>query len=171
MRRRIAVEGLVLATLLACATTGKPADLCRPNQPCWPTAADWGRLGSSLRGKLEQPRSPLLPCRNDAASEACAAAIAGLKNPFYIQDQAGGTESAGWLDAWVAAPSAYAVAAESADDVVAAVSFAREHHLRLVIKGTGHDYLGRSNAPDSLLIWTHKMREVTVHDAFVARGC
>ncbi|HKA88473.1 MAG TPA: FAD-binding protein, partial [Haliangiales bacterium] len=78
---------------------------------------------------------------------------------------------AGWLDAWVAAPSAYAVAAESADDVVAAVSFAREHHLRLVIKGTGHDYLGRSNAPDSLLIWTHKMREVTVHDAFVARGC
>ncbi len=54
------------------------------------------------------------------------------------------------------------MAAERAEDVVAAVNFAREHQLPLVIKGTGHDYLGRSNAPDSLLVWTHKMRQVTV---------
>jgi FAD/FMN-containing dehydrogenase len=51
--------------------------------------------------------------------------------------------------AWNAAPSAYAVTAESSRDVAAAVNFARQHRLRLVIKGTGHDYLGRSNAPDS----------------------
>jgi FAD/FMN-containing dehydrogenase len=63
------------------------------------------------------------------------------------------------------------VAAESAADVVAAVNFARAHHLRLVVKGTGHDYLGRSNAPGSLLVWTHRMRQVTTHDAFVPAGC
>jgi FAD/FMN-containing dehydrogenase len=39
------------------------------------------------------------------------------------------------------------------------------------VKGTGHDYLGRSSAPDSLLIWTHQMRQVTVDDAFVPHGC
>jgi FAD/FMN-containing dehydrogenase len=39
-----------------------------------------------------------------------------------------------------------------------------------VIKGTGHDYLGRSCAPGSLMIWTHRMREVTVHDSFVPAG-
>ena len=66
--------------------------------------------------------------------------------------------------------SPYAVAAESAQDVAAAVNFARQHGIRLVIKGTGHDYLGRSNAPDSLLIWTHNMRDVTVHDAFTIDG-
>src|SRR5437764_51363 len=56
-------------------------------------------------------------------------------------------------------------------DIAAAVDFARRHRLRLVVKGTGHDYLGRSNAPDSLLLWTHNMRQVSPHDAFVGRGC
>jgi FAD/FMN-containing dehydrogenase len=49
----------------------------------------------------------------------------------------------------VFAPSVYAVAAEITSDVVAAVNFARENNLRLVIKGGGHSYLGRSNAPVS----------------------
>jgi FAD/FMN-containing dehydrogenase len=97
--------------------------------------------------------------------------MAKLKNPFFIQDQVGGTESLGWMGAWNAATSAYAVVAQAPGDVVAAVNFAREHRLRLVIKGTGHDYLGRSNAPDSLLIWTHAMRRVTTTDAFVPEGC
>jgi FAD/FMN-containing dehydrogenase len=77
----------------------------------------------------------------------------------------------GWLGAWTAAASAYAVVATTTGDIVAAVNFARDHRLRLVIKGTGHDYLGRSNAPDSLLIWTHQMRRVSVQDAFVPQGC
>src|SRR6202011_1571035 len=56
-------------------------------------------------------------------------------------------------------------------DVVAGVNFAREHSLRLVVKGTGHSYLGTSNAPDSLLIWTRAMNKITLHRAFVAQGC
>ena len=93
-----------------------------------------------------------------------------LANPFYIADQPGLTESSGWLDAWRSSPSAYVVAAESAADVVAAVRFARAHNLRLVVKGRGHSYLGASNAPDSLLVWTRHMDGVTVHDAFTPGG-
>jgi FAD/FMN-containing dehydrogenase len=55
--------------------------------------------------------------------------------------------------------------------MVAAVDFARQHNLRLVIKGTGHDYLGRSSGQDSLLVWTHRMRGINVHDSFVPSGC
>ncbi len=51
----------------------------------------------------------------------------------------------------------YAVAARNAADIAAAVNFARENHLRLVVKGGGHSYQGTSNAPDSLLIWTRHM--------------
>jgi len=173
MLSRIAAA-LILAICPAAVRAAPPdeaPDRCRPNQSCWPTAEEWQKLRTSLRGRLEQPASPWEPCIVDATSPACAARLRDLKNPYYLQDQPGGTESAGWLDAWTAAPSAYAVAAESAEDVAAAVSFARNHNLRLVIKGTGHDYLGRSSAPDSLLIWTHQMRKVTVHDSFVARGC
>ena len=56
------------------------------------------------------------------------------------------------------------------EDVAAAVTFARDHGLSLVIKGTGHDYLGRSSYPDSLLIWTHHVRDIAVHEAFVPAG-
>ena len=50
-------------------------------------------------------------------------------------------------------------------------SISRNNNLRLVVRGGGHSYLGTSNAPDSLLIWTRRMNDITLHDAFVAQGC
>jgi FAD/FMN-containing dehydrogenase len=94
-----------------------------------------------------------------------------LKNPYYLGDEVGLTQSLGWVDAWTSRPSVYAVAARTTEDVVAAVNFAREHILRLVVKGGGHSYQGTSNAADSLLIWTRQMNAITVHEAFVAKGC
>ena len=176
-----------LAAVLLCVACGPPATApvaasippvaagapswCRPGEPCWPTDADWQQLRGRLHGALEASPLPWQPCRTDAAGAACGSVLASMHNPFYLQDQPGGTETVGWLGAWTAAPSAYAIVAQTAEDIAAGVDFARDHHLRLVIKGTGHDYLGRSNAPDSLLIWTHQMRQITVHDAFVGRGC
>ena len=51
------------------------------------------------------------------------------------------------------------------------MNFARENNLRLVVKGGGHSYQGTSNAPDSLLIWTRHMNDITMHTAFVPQGC
>src|SRR5262249_18554859 len=67
--------------------------------------------------------------------------------------------------------SVYAVAARKTDDIVAAVNFARENKLRLVVKGGGHSYQGTSCAPDSLLIWTREMNAISLHQAFVGKGC
>ena len=77
----------------------------------------------------------------------------------------------GWVDAWATKPSVYAVAARNAHDIAAAVNFARENNLRLVVKGGGHSYQGTSNAPDSLLIWTRHMNDIAMHTAFVPQGC
>jgi FAD/FMN-containing dehydrogenase len=63
------------------------------------------------------------------------------------------------------------VAPARASHVAAAVDFARRHRVRLVVKGGGHSYLGTSNAPDSLLVWTRDMHDIVVHDAFVPQGC
>ena len=94
-----------------------------------------------------------------------------LENPYFVGDQAWATQSSGWAGAWSSKPSAWAVAARTAEDVAAAVSFAREHRVRLVVKGGGHSYLGTSNAPDSLLVWTRPMDAVVLHDAFTPQGC
>jgi FAD/FMN-containing dehydrogenase len=179
MRYTILGGALLSVVLLGgCSDRKAPASpaqtsrgFCKPGQACWPAAADWKQLQSGLTGRFEQPQSPLQPCRADADGEACANVMRDIKNPVAIQDLVGGTQSMGWLDAWEAEPSAYAVVAKDAQDIVAAVDFARAHRLRLVVKGTGHDYLGRSNAADSLLVWTHEMRKVTSIDSFVGNGC
>jgi len=93
-----------------------------------------------------------------------------MRNPYAIQDDPGGFQTTGWFGAYDSGHSPRTVAAESAADIAAAVTFARERGVGVVIKGAGHDYLGRSSAPGSLLIWTHRMRDVTVHDAFRPAG-
>ena len=115
--------------------------------------------------------SPLDVCRNPSEFARCDALFKEFKNPYYIRDQINLTQTTGWVDAWTSRPSAYALAVSNAGDVVAAVNFARENHLRLVVKGGGHSYLGASNAPDSLLIWTRHLDELTSHDAFTPQGC
>jgi FAD/FMN-containing dehydrogenase len=120
---------------------------------------------------LIKPRSPLASCTEPGGKAACGELLRELKNPYFVGDQAALTQTLGWVDAWTSAPSVYAVAAANTQDVVAAVNFAREHNLRLVVKGGGHSYQGTSNAPDSFLIWTRAMNKITLHDAFVAQGC
>ena len=143
----------------------------RPSDPGWPLPAGWEKLKQQVGGRLVPVTSPLAPCKDAPGGDACTARIEDLKNPYFIGEQAAGTQSSGWLDAWTSAPSAYAVAAKRTEDVVAAVNFARDHRLRLVVKGGGHSYQGTSNAPDSLLVWTREMHAITLHDAFVPRGC
>ncbi len=113
----------------------------------------------------------MLACQNEPSSSTCAALFKSLKNPYLLGDEVGLTQTLGWVDAWTSMPSSYAVVAQKTADIVAAVNFAREHRLRLVVKGGGHSYQGTSNAPDSLLIWTRAMKAVTLHDTFVPQGC
>ncbi len=109
--------------------------------------------------------------KTDPDSAAAELVSKNIRNPYYIGDQPGLTQTLGWVDAWATKPSVYAVAARNANDIAAAVNFARENNLRLVVKGGGHSYQGTSNAPDSLLIWTRHMNDIAMHPAFVPQGC
>src|SRR5262249_39617652 len=128
-------------------------------------------LREAVQGNLIEVQPLLAPCAREADGSECAELMKQLRNPFYLGDQPAGTQVSGWLDAWTPAPSVYAIRARTTQDVVAGVNFARTHNRRLVVRGTGHSYLGPSNAPDSLLIWTRAMNAVHVHEAFVPQGC
>jgi FAD/FMN-containing dehydrogenase len=131
---------------------------------------DVGQLAERVGDRLLRVVSALRPCQLDSSSPACSAVLQAVANPYFLQEDPGGFQTTGWLGAFVTQPSLYAVAAETPEDIAAAVTFARDRQARVVIKGTGHDYLGRSSAPGSLLVWTHRMREITVHQAFVPMG-
>src|SRR5262250_2683548 len=143
----------------------------RPSDATWPSQADWKRLNDAVGGTLIRVDSPISVLSTDPDGAAANQLAANLKNPYYIGEQPGLTQSSGWLDAWTTKPSVYAVAARNYNDIAAAVNFARDNDLRLVVKGGGHSYKGASNAPDSLLIWTRHMHDITMHSAFVPQGC
>ena len=143
----------------------------RPSDPRWPSKEAWKRLNDDVGGNLIPVDFPIKACLTSPQGADCKALFANLKNPYYIGDNPGVTQTLGWVDAWTTQPSVYAVAARNANDISAAVKFARNHNLRLVIKGGGHSYQGTSNAPDSLLIWTRHMDDVTIESDFVPQGC
>jgi FAD/FMN-containing dehydrogenase len=142
----------------------------RPGDAGWPSAADWDGLRHEVGGRLIGLESRLAACRTAPDGAACAAVLERLDDPYYLGDEPALTQASGYLDAWRAAPSVYAIAAAGTQDVVAAVNFARTHKLRLVVKGGGHSYQGTSSSADSLLIWTRAMNRIELHDAFVPEG-
>jgi FAD/FMN-containing dehydrogenase len=156
------------------AAINSPAALLRRSRPgdaSWPANEAWAALSRSVNGNLIKVDSLFAPCVSEPAGAACKDVAQNMRNPFYLGDQPGGTQVSGWLNAWAPEPSVYAIKAQSTADVVAGVNFARENNLRLVVKGAGHSYQGTSNAPDSLLIWTRAMNQVTLHDNFISAGC
>ena len=82
----------------------------------------------------------------------------------------------------------YSVAATSVEDIQAAVKFASERDLYLVVKNTGHDQLsssqvsgcrpaansihslGRSSGQGAFSIWTHNLRGRRWTDSYVVKG-
>ena len=143
----------------------------RPSDAGWPSKEAWSRLNDAVGGNLLPVDFPITACASGAGSAECKKVFETLRNPYYIGDQPGMTQTLGWIDAWATKPSVYAVAARNAHDIAEAVNFARKNDLRLVVKGGGHSYQGTSNAPDSLLIWTRHMNDIAMHTAFVPQGC
>jgi FAD/FMN-containing dehydrogenase len=173
MLRRSLLTGAAAVALAPVSVWAAPAAAprrVRPGDPAWPDASAWESLNKAVGGRLIEPKPLLEACIADPESGACKATLKSMFNPFFLGDQVSGTQVSGWYNAWSPAVSARAVAARNTVDVQAAVNFARTHNLRLVVKGGGHSYQGTSNAPDSLLVWTRPMRDVTVHEAFTPSG-
>jgi FAD/FMN-containing dehydrogenase len=143
----------------------------RPSDASWPSQSAWKQLNDAVGGNLIPVNFPLSVLKTDPDGAAAKQFAENVRNPFYVGDQPGLTETLGWVDAWATQPSVYAVAARNAQDIAAAINFARENDLRLVVKGGGHSYQGTSNAPDSLLIWTRHMHDIEMQTAFVPQGC
>lgn len=54
----------------------------------------------------------------------------------------------------------YAINVTRPSDISKGIAFALRYNIRLVIRNTGHDYLGKSTGAGSLAIWTHHLKSI-----------
>ena len=139
-------------------------------------------FNSSIDGRLVVPEPSAAVCDGsmyDAA--ACSIAKAQWLNATWRSDQVGAMQNHNWEDSScsISANSSscnqgsvpvLAVDAISPEHVQATARFAVEHNLRLVVKSTGHDYLGRSTAAGSLLLWLHHMKNMALIEQYSTCG-
>jgi len=136
MKRRNLLRTVAVLPLLpfslktAKAGASAPIRRLRPSDPSWPSAASWTKLKENVGGNLIEVRAMFGSCLTEPDGAPCREATQYVKNPYWLGDQAAGTQVSGLLDGWTPTPSAYAIKARNTADVVAGVNFARENNLR-----------------------------------------
>jgi hypothetical protein len=124
-----------------------------PGDAHWPEPAAWAALNASINGVLLATSAPGEVCHPDSSSfdnASCAQLATNWINSSWQADHPVTSDynddtcrlEPGWPCSADGYP-AYTVNASEASHVVAAVKFARDTGVRLVVKGTGHDYPGR----------------------------
>ena len=124
--------------------------------PHWPSQDQWQSLNKSVDGRLLTGIPPAAVC-DSSLPEYNAASCRNVDSfytstAFHVQDPVS-LAAANWEDdACLPIQNAscridqfprYVINASQASHVQAGVSFASKYHIRLIVKGTGHDYLGR----------------------------
>jgi hypothetical protein len=100
----------------AAAAPAAPFSRVRPGDPQSPSDEAWEELGRRLEGRLIKVTSPLSACVGARSSDVWAPVAKELKNPYYLGDEAGLTQTLGWVGAWTSRASVYAIAAKSTAD-------------------------------------------------------
>ena len=156
---------------------------CLPQDPCWPSPQQWAQFNRTIAGTLIATTPIASPCHSHSPfTPYDAVQCATIRNTWPLPSTHYTTSSSIMApffanqscDPFLPASSrcilgtyvAYAVRVSSPSTINATLAFARTHNIRLVIRNTGHDYLGKSTGAGALAIWTHHLSNITVHQAY-----
>ncbi|KAF9570159.1 hypothetical protein EC968_002138 [Mortierella alpina] len=158
---------------------------CLSSQACWPDDETWSKLNSTVGGRLIATHPAAYECHDPHYDEtACNKIREGYYHDWWRPSQPGAYQHANWevqgdegcLGLNRTAPChqgnvpLYTVNATSVKDVQRAIHFAAKHHIRLAVRNTGHDFLGRSTAASSLSIWMFFNKQIQFDDNFIPEG-
>ncbi|KAI0248044.1 FAD-binding domain-containing protein [Lactifluus subvellereus] len=154
---------------------------CRnqPGDPGYPTAADWSTLNDTIYGRLVRVVPSVKACLELGCTEAqwesgiFRQTIPGSMNAYNWEQDYGPPPELCLRNGTACAQGdvpLYAVNATAVQHIQAGIRFAQDHDLRVVIKSSGHDYLGRSTARNSLLLWTAYFKTITFTEEFPIAG-
>ncbi|KAI9035172.1 FAD-dependent oxidoreductase [Aspergillus affinis] len=148
---------------------------CRylPGDAEWPSDSAWARLNRTVNNRLIATVPLGSPCHDEAVD---AARCDELKEQWvypqlhvedpssivapYFQNQSCDPFTSPSSPCRIGNYVEYAINVSTAADVAAGLVFAQKWNIRLVIKNTGHDLLGRSTGKGALGLWMHNLRSL-----------
>ncbi|KAF7950063.1 hypothetical protein EAE96_007364 [Botrytis aclada] len=149
---------------------------CRylPDDLQWPSVQGWNELNGTVGGRLIKTIPLGSPCHDPTYDgNACAylqdswdVPQIHVTNPSSIMSPIFQNQS---CDPFTREDSScslgnyvdYSINVSSAADVSAGLAFAQKGNIRLVIKNTGHDLLGKSTGKGSLGLWMHNLKSMS----------
>ncbi|KAI0031017.1 FAD-binding domain-containing protein [Vararia minispora EC-137] len=167
----------LFVSVASLAWTSKVLGRCRtqPGDPGFPSATDWAAFNNTIDGRL----LTVVPSAGVCAQLNCTEAqwtssvfrdmMPGQMNQDYDAVPPELCLRNGTTCAQGNVPL-YAVNAMTTEHVQAGIRFAVQHNLRVAVKASGHDGLGRSTAKHSLLIWVHSLQNITFTESFRVGG-
>ncbi|KAI3332375.1 isoamyl alcohol oxidase [Xylariaceae sp. AK1471] len=157
----------------AASLTSNATCKCIPGDPCWPSALAWADFNATVGGKLVVTRQLASVCHNPDYDKAACDYIQGQWTSPWLHDGSSSSIMAAAVAAEKCDPFTprelpcevgdsvtYAVNATDATDFAKTIAFTTANNIRLVIRNTGHDYLGKSTGRWALSVWTHNMKDV-----------
>ncbi|KAF9524796.1 FAD binding domain-containing protein, partial [Crepidotus variabilis] len=161
---------------------------CYQGDKCWPSDHDWNALNATVEGNLQLVIPDAAVCHNSFEGKATynEAACKDVQQNITMQQwQSDRPVANHWL-LWTNStclptsnPSEpcslgylprYVILAKKKSHIKAGVDFARESNVRLVIRNTGHDFMGRSTGYGSLAINTHSFKDMQFVKKYTGPG-
>ncbi|KAI7774542.1 hypothetical protein LA080_008240 [Diaporthe eres] len=182
-----------VAALVPTTWNGRSYDCkCYVGDECWPKADEWTALNATLNGNLAVHIPPGAVCHNTYQGPlgnistyndaACSSVSVNFQSAQWATDQPAAALWTYYTNETCRPTSnrntpctlgyygVYVILAKTYEHVKAGVDFARTHDLRLVIRNTGHDFLGRSTGWGALVINTHGFKNATFMESYAGPG-
>ncbi|QDS72062.1 hypothetical protein FKW77_002813 [Venturia effusa] len=152
-----------------------------PGSANWPSPEEWQALNTSISGRLIKFVHPGALCYGSMFDEAgCKTYQKQVRNATWVGDAPGLTNWPQWAGNPCPPPAVslgvlepgpavgcssgkypqYIVAAKNAEDIAAAMKWVGKTNVRVSVKNTGHDFLGRNVGAGGLSIWTRHLQGV-----------
>jgi FAD/FMN-containing dehydrogenase len=177
-----AFVSLVFGALVDLAYLVQADPQCKavPGGTGWPPPSAWDTLNATVSGNLIATIPPGAVCHPEQIyynSTTCAevAKLWTTSWAFHSDNPVSVAENNWTNDSCLPDPHypcsgvgypVYVINASKPEHVRSGIHFARENKIRLVVKGTGHDFRGRTVAPYSLSIWTRNLRGLFYHHSY-----
>ncbi|KAL4912944.1 hypothetical protein BDW62DRAFT_215957 [Aspergillus aurantiobrunneus] len=160
---------------------------CLPSDHCWPSTHEWDTFNRTVNGHLLQVKPVGSVCHGKEFDQVgCDDVKANTHDSVWRISEPGALQWTNWEgdDRWGTCTingakkalckqgrlPLYKVMAQLAQEVQAAVQFAKRRNLHVAIRNTGHDGIGRSSGPGSVQINVSKLKQMRFMDEFTPQG-